>query len=598
MASKDPFLWTCEELAHQICYSTGDCFDAAGHIPFYVQDRKDVASAMHKMGMTGEGFLTIASAEALRSSFSTASLDHMRALAAYIKVLRQKSPMYQQHLTLTKTQDLRLDDNDDPSALPERSEPTAPRHPEPQGRRRVNLSTITTEPLPKTTGHRSTTEGEAQNPVSDDWSHLLRWTQEGDDEEMEEDEPDTYTDEEDLEDIMEVEEDEPDETTQSAGAPGSEVRGQRKSTTKLSEEQVVDIINERIEHYAQRWRPRKEENTAQPPDPLRIWEDAEAEGRRPQMAESKKLDVQYFSDRLDNICHEIAKDPWNSVKEVRSICGTLAGTVEQLEEAKWYHDIYALQPVDDSEDDGEAVEIIDLGSGSESSQPDERLSNVEPSTKAVDSELPRRTARPVSTPVSLHGPTNTANVRHPVPQPFGHSSSTPGGVRHGRHPETASIHAVSQWDMDDLIAKADRKRIVMKVVHKMPAGDRELIRTRVQTVRKQDLLAEVAPCVTMLLRGEKRMRGVLQRDTYKIVAFTRLFLCWWMADDYFNSHKKEPTEWQLEELAGNLEDGCTDLEYCYNWVRHILENTFNQEALRTPGKPSQPEVIEISSDED
>jgi hypothetical protein len=598
MAGKDPFLWTCEDLSRQLRYDAGDLFDAAGHIPFHVQEREDVASIMHRMGMTGEDFLTIANSEALRSSFPAASFDHMRALAAYIEMLRHYSPLYQQHLALKRTQNLSFDDRDESRTHPLRPGSSATQRPGVQSRRRVNVSTITTQPLRKEKGEQSTIGGQAQETVGDDWSHLLRWAQEGNNDEMEEDEPETYTDDEELEGIMEIEEDEPDGTTEPAGGPEPKVRGRRKSTAKISAEQVVDIINERIDHYTQGWRPRREENAVHSLDPLTIWEEAEAEGRRTQMAERKKLDVEYFTDRLNKICHEIAKDPWNSVKEVRSICGTLAGTVEQLEEAKWYHDIYALQPVDDSEDGGEIVEIIELGSGSES-QPSEI--DVEPSMEAnFNTELPQPNAGRISTSESLYhsGSTNTADAGYPIPKAPRQPSSAPGVVRHGRHPETASIQAVSQWNMSDLVAKADRKRIIMKVVHEMGPEDRELIRTRVETVRKQDLLAEVAPCVTMLLRGEKRMRGVLQKDTYKIVAFTRLFLCWWMADDYLHSHKKEPTQWQLGELAADLENGCADLELFYNWVRHILENTFNREALRTPGKPSQSEVIEISSDED
>ena len=89
------------------------------------------------------------------------------------------------------------------------------------------------------------------------------------------------------------------------------------------------------------------------------------------------------------------------------------------------------------------------------------------------------------------------------------------------------------------------------------------------------------------------MRGVLPRDNYKIVVFTKLFLCWWMAD---NAFKRETPQRRLEELLQCLEDGSTDPGIFYDWVRYVFAHTFSEEALSTPHLPSQAEVIVIDDD--
>jgi hypothetical protein len=146
-----------------------------------------------------------------------------------------------------------------------------------------------------------------------------------------------------------------------------------------------------------------------------------------------------------------------------------------------------------------------------------------------------------------------------------------------------------------LVQQSDRKRIIMKAVYEMSNTDRELLRTRITTVRKNNLLMEISQCVAMLLRGDSKMRGVLPQDLDKIVKFTKLFLSWWLADNYL--HKKVE-KLQLEELARCLEEKSEDPDIFYNWVNHILTNTFSKEALAKPHAPSQAEIIVISDSDD
>jgi hypothetical protein len=90
------------------------------------------------------------------------------------------------------------------------------------------------------------------------------------------------------------------------------------------------------------------------------------------------------------------------------------------------------------------------------------------------------------------------------------------------------------------------------------------------------------------------MPGVLPRDLSKIITCTKLFLSWWLADNYF---QKEATEWRLTELSECLEEGSEDPQIFYDWVRYVLANTFSPKALSTPFAPSQAEIIAISDDE-
>jgi hypothetical protein len=98
-----------------------------------------------------------------------------------------------------------------------------------------------------------------------------------------------------------------------------------------------------------------------------------------------------------------------------------------------------------------------------------------------------------------------------------------------------------------------------------------------------------------LARNETKMQGVLPRDMPKIVTFTRLFLCWWLCDNYF---RVEPSKWRLQELEQCLLGGSPDPSTFYDYLNTTMQTTFSVEALRHPEQPSQAEIIEISDDDD
>ncbi|KAL1608432.1 hypothetical protein SLS60_003374 [Paraconiothyrium brasiliense] len=164
----------------------------------------------------------------------------------------------------------------------------------------------------------------------------------------------------------------------------------------------------------------------------------------------------------------------------------------------------------------------------------------------------------------------------------------------GSRPEIASILTVSGWDMQDLVAAKDRKRIVMKVMLEMSRQERDMIHKRITALKKSNLLKEISTCIDMLYRKEQKMLGVLPSDLPKIKAITNFFLCWWLADDYM---QKVPSDQQLHELVTELHQ-CDDLSTFYDWVYFILNRTFSEEAFRSAQAPSQDEIIVISDDDE
>ncbi|KAF2715156.1 hypothetical protein K504DRAFT_335143, partial [Pleomassaria siparia CBS 279.74] len=363
---------------------------------------------------------------------------------------------------------------------------------------------------------------------------------------------------------------------------------------KLSEDEVVDVINECIEEYTNAWFVGKTEE--QLVDEVQVRHVAESEGTVLQFIERTKTNISALRTRLDALADEVMKDTYRNAEDVRRACRNMELTVEFLEYELWRLNIF--EPNAD-ESPNQDLHIIDLGSGSESNS-DIELEDAELSQHILSTQA--------HVPGNSHGQTQGTTSSQKVSQSQRHhSSQSLAGSRkaqpaagdvllHNRDsPELSSIATVAKWGWPQLVQKHDRKRIVMKIIYEMTSSDREILRTRIMTVRKQNLLMEIPLCVAMLLRGENKIQGVLPRDLVKIVNFTKLFLSWWLCGNYF---QEEAEQWQVEELAQCLDDRDTDESEFYYWVHHILENTFSKEALAKPSAPSQAEIIVIDSSDD
>ncbi|KAH8724725.1 hypothetical protein GQ44DRAFT_708175 [Phaeosphaeriaceae sp. PMI808] len=495
-------------------------------------------------------------------------------------------------------------------------------------RKRQNVAQITTLSLPVLPISAMNPQDEPDS--SREWDHLLRWEHESgeivDIEDMGAEEE--YICDEEQNEVGEgIEEDQQD---------GNGEHEEVHDRSKLNPDQIVDIINERIEYFTSTWVLNKgvEKGDEVDDDPESLWEKAEAAGQREALVQRHETDVAYFKQRLDTLCTEIAKFPGKTVEKVRHQCGNLEVTVNSLELAEWLLSIYRLEPVDDSEDiveqstsQGSDVEygharlaanhdleirtdIIDLGSPSDSSG-DEMVVDNSPPSNSNDlpaSSLPHRFHTPDSVPAeSIEPPVN-----HPIQslpnddqlQPTNHPLRSPPIARTAPlqpsaqlsdEPEKASIASARRWKWADLVDTQDRKRAVTKALQEMKWDDREIIRDRLRVIGKVYMIREIPACIRMLGKGETKMPGVLARDVTKIVIFTRLFLCWWLCDNYFRA---EPSKWHLEELEECLKKGCPDPSTFCDYLDTIMATTFSEEALKHPDRPSQAEVIEISDDDE
>jgi hypothetical protein len=380
-------------------------------------------------------------------------------------------------------------------------------------------------------------------------------------------------------------------------------------------------------------------------DPDAMWEAAEKANDRPRYIKTYETDIAYYRQRLDRLCDEIVRFPGRSADAVRNQCRNLEVTVNEIELSEWLLSIYQLEPYSEDEEDEEGeeeelpgiggfplhhsdqrsvarptppslvqaqqrstahyaqplhapadqrlmahltqplTEVIDLGSPPESSQemdgvlvdsfpPPELLVGVEESVRSTDSLIADTIEQMVEMPVQVA-------VR---PQ-----------AQYSDQPENASISSARRWRWQDLVAAQDRKRITTKALVEMRDEDRETLRGRLRAVGTTDMIQEIPACIKMLIEKKPKIPGVLHRDMPKILTFTRLYLSWWLCDNYF---RIEPSQWDLEELARCYQEGSPDPVTFCEYLGKIMTTTFSPLALQNPDQPSQAEIIEISDDDD
>ncbi|KAF2819112.1 hypothetical protein CC86DRAFT_375290 [Ophiobolus disseminans] len=565
------------------------------------------------------------------------------ALVAVIELLRDRSIAYKQHTATAGVQALNLGNHRKSATEMPRPTPVNPANAtDLGGRKRQKVTHVTTEPLPSNIQHplpsleslAAMPGGQPTIDGSGDWDYLLRWEKSG---EQVIDLDDLATDEniedEESNDVGEYLDEDPqeapDEVAEKEAIP---VR------SKLSTEQIVDIINEQIEHYTNEWTPNKGAAKGEEidDDPNKLWDKAEADGERQTLARKYEMDFKYFEQRLDKLSKEVLDYAGNNSDIVRRQCGALEVTINSMLLSEWLWEIYKLDPVHESEEEEEEeelrsrspgiehdspgpeprsslptrrtpppLEIIDLGSPSDSSQeqPDDMVIDSSPLPGAEFGEQQSSSPDRFHTPDSVMADAAVESVVEKPLQPVvpAQASTTfrPPRARpqqqYGDEPEKASITSARRWKWEDLVATQDRKRIVTKALLEMKVDDRETIRGRLSTVGKADMIREIPACIRMLAKNETKMQGVLARDMPKIVTFTRLFLCWWLCDNYFRA---EPSKWRLEDLERCIEDGSPDPSTFCDYLSTIMTTTFCFEALRQPDQPSQAEIIDISSDDD
>jgi hypothetical protein len=618
MVTDDPWSWEVSDLVAELCGSRR-LFQTAGCRPADIPDAAHLAGRLRERNVTGRALLTAYDSNALRQELEIQDIGQRRALVLVISRLRQHSETYKQSVATMGVQAIDL--NREPSQQPPSVSAVTS---DADGRKRRRMSLV---PVPPSTNQVSANRVSA-NQISAEaalaksanlpaessglWDHLQRWaaadtpdevidlTQLDSDEDdlfvaeaVKQEQEDEIDDGEDIDDIQQPQE-----------VPNVQRRG------KLTDDQVVEIVNQCIKNYQDAWMVNKgvlKEDEVDY-DPLRMWEEAEANGQRQLLVEKYETDVAYYTQRVDTLAAEIMKAPGNNPKEIQLQCGHLEVTVNSMMLARWLSEIYALEAAEESEEEQlhdrshspepsaarsqphkergnlslRHAEIIDLGSPPASYQ-------GEGDMMLLDSPHPQG----VHVPDSIEQPGGTPAAPHAADR----TTPTRAQVLLGNEPENASIATVRRWTWDDLIGTIDRKRIVSKALVSMNSDDREMIRSRLQTVGKADIVREFPACITMLARRETKVQGVLPRDMPKLVLFTRLFLCWWLCDNYF---RVEPAKWNLDALQDHLEGGSIgqDSGTFFDYLNKVMTTTFSPEALLNPEQPSQAEIIEISSDED
>jgi hypothetical protein len=617
----DPWSWTVDDLIARVCQSR-TLFQAVSCKAEDTPDAVALEAQLRRREVTGATFLTMLDSSTLQLWLGVQDPRHRQALIQLIEVLRQKSCIYKQHATTTGIQALYIDNSH--SLLADRPLVNSC-FANVGDRKRQKRTHVTTAPLPTPSQSQPSKTGDQSTAYnSRDFDYLLHWQQ-----------VDQYTDDEDLtfeegEDDIEDEEEQHDSGEDDADMfDESNDVAQAPGRSKLRHDQIVDIINEQIERFTAAWEPNKgvDKEDEVEYDPDSMWEEAEMSGTRQRLIEKYEIDVAYYKQRLDKLCDEIVKAPGYNADQVQKQCRNLEVTVNSMELADWLLSIYKLDPEmseNEDEEEGEqepnqappaehgvlssgskahqiqqCVEIVDLGSpsGSSESGMDGMLADGSPPPTALIEKPHSPSSGRFQTPDSVIADTIEPRVEVP-PQlsPTTRTTSTSlQGVLPGDAPENASIASARRWKWKDLVGMQDRKRIVTKAVQQMRENDRETIRSRLETVGKADLIREIPACVRMLAKRENKMHGVLPRDLPKIVLFTKLFLCWWLCNNYFGV---EPSKWHLEELEQCLREGSPDPSTFFDYLNTVMNTTFSPVALRHPEQPSQAEIIEISDDDD
>ncbi|KAH7122503.1 hypothetical protein B0J11DRAFT_489617 [Dendryphion nanum] len=632
MSLADPWFWTVEILIEQLCRSSA-LFAEAGCDPRRYPALPYLEQLIRQHQIGGATFLQSVDERHLQDILKIEVASARQNTVKVIELLRSRSLEYQQRRLATATAETLHISETVPISV--EATPKIPKRVE------VETVVIDDDPLPDNSLSRLSEllgSQEAQDgaePTS--WNYLLKQWQENDQEEIVDDIDDEYDDDDDDMDLDDGSE--PDEQDSS---PVPKVTSHKRKL--LGQEEVIQIINDHIESFTKKWVPGQGgvpgDDLAD--DELDLWNEAEASGERDYLIKLTKERIEMYELNLNNLCREISELEWKSPGAVQRLFGTLEATIELLEQEKWELCVYempsapllndqtreidlALQTNPHNGDPAPSVqspsqqppsfsrsqanEIVDLGSGSDISDDDTMIidepdplvhpmSQLPPSTNNLNLEPKHEIASPTPSRLLQSAKKHNSSSRK---SPYTSQTPTKSRIRSRNNPEDVSIATVSKWDWNDLRSKQDRKRILMKSISAMSSSDRETVRTRVANLKKKDALAEIPACIAMMIRGgdnnnnNSKMQGVLPRDSQKIIKFTNLFLCWWLADNYL---EKRPSVERLKELAQCLESGAADQDIFYDYLKYILGHTFSTAALSTPLAPSQAEIVVISSDED
>jgi hypothetical protein len=651
--SEDPWHWTVDDVV--ACIRHPRSFIHVTRLADF-PDVHALENRLRQTAVTGATLLTALDENTLQTELGICNLGQRKTLLNLIKWLRKRSVAYTRLAAIAGVRAFNIGNaNTTTSSARLPHPPISAAAAEASGRKRQKRAHVTTVQLKHVQQQQQRPEASVSKPTALDqfqpnvdgngqWDYLLRWEQANENTLGVEDLAAGGVDDEEEEDHDDIGDAADDETAEfSDGADNNEDAQPR---TKLSRDQVVDIINERIEHFTNLWKPNQgvlkgdEVNY----DPVAMWEKAENANETSRYIKAYEADVAYYCQRLDKLCDEIVKFPGRSADAVRHQCRNLEVTINSVELSKWLLSIYQSasdssedDDVDDDDDEEEQEQEERPSRGSlplsQANQPSmayhtqpslglagrhSRTNLAQPTTDIIDLGSPPESSQGEldeviidSTPPPqllvgvqenhFNAPTRSLSPDSVIAEIVEHTADFPVAVpvrpqaQHGDQPEHASISSARRWRWTELVAARDRKRIVIKALQEMREEDRETIRSRLKTVGTTELIREIPTCIKMLIKKETKIPGVLPRDMPKILTFTRLYLSWWLCDNYF---RLEPTQWGLKELEQCYQKGSPDPSTFCDYLNKIMTTTFSPLALQTPDQPSQAEIIEISDDDD
>ncbi|KAF2657395.1 hypothetical protein K491DRAFT_777169 [Lophiostoma macrostomum CBS 122681] len=656
MSANDPWTWSMETVIAQLCRSPMH-FRAAGCSPIDWPPFAALADKLRAQGINGASLLTDTTDVLLLNSFGISALGQRRALLIVVELLRSRSSMYHEHCATTGVRALSLEGEASHTIRQQHGTDQDNTHvTEDSGRKRRKVH-VSAAPL-QSEKHGNLQY--SKQPAGNEWDYLLSRYQDEDDYLIDDDnehdidkDGDSETEHDNSSEGGQIEES---DVHPQGQRPNKLSHDQ---IVDIVNDEIAQITNgwypgklgdddqssdgDHLDAIA--W------------DAHALWHELRAQNteERTRVLENTKANIELYGNKVDVLCEGILKSDWRTEAAVRQQCRTLEVMVGWLEQEKWELSVYVMETapqqidvtnfqIQEMSEDiahqphprapiANSTEIIDLGSGSDSDtsesaeeahqdnhmQDDYLVVNAGPSQHDPSDYVPLDAVMDSPQPVMLSiEPTNdlthqlvtaansvhssqtpsTNTPRKRVPPPISLSPPPPQpSIRRLDSPSEASFATVSKWSWPELTGSRDRKRIVMKVLAEMSPDDLALIRARTTSVSKHDLLAEIPDCVAMLIRDDRKIPGVLPRDLVKIVKFTKLFLSWWLGDDFFKFGKnKGLTRERLETLTKEFKH-IEDPETFYNWLVYVLGHTFSEEALRRPGQPSQAEIIVISDDE-
>jgi hypothetical protein len=306
MPANDPWSWTAEELIAALCYSNA-LFQAAGYAE-NAPDPEALETQLRSQQVTGHKFLTVLDRRrlVLDNDLKIAHLSQRIALLAVIELLRHRSFTYKQRATTAGVGSLNINSADlSPSDGPSGSFTV-----DDAGRKRRRVTDLSTVPLsnvphklPETPIASVAAASWQASGDADEFAHLLKWQNAADDDDVMD-----LVGEEDLDDDEYYSPgDAAEEDPRDLPEDDHERPGGASTRAKLSNDEIAEIVNDRIEFYVNSWQPNKGVARGEEIhyEPVRMWEEAEASGKRQELVHKYETDYEYYSQRLHRLFEEI-----------------------------------------------------------------------------------------------------------------------------------------------------------------------------------------------------------------------------------------------------------------------------------------------------